>query len=226
MDVIGVGFGRTGTLSLKEALERLGFGPCLHMVPLLDDPGRAALFRRAAQGDPAGLRKAFEGYRSTVDWPGTYFWRELIAEHPGAKVVLTVRDPDAWYDSAYRTIYQAALRAPRGEGSPVSMIETVIWAGTFGGRFADREHAIRVFEQHNAAVRREVPADRLLDFRVADGWEPLCAFLGVPVPDEPFPRTNDTAAFQERLAARVNQSTGSTDGPASFSDRVRERSAK
>ncbi|MEV8505950.1 sulfotransferase family protein [Actinoplanes sp. NPDC051475] len=203
MDVIGVGFGRTGTLSLKIAIERLGFGPCMHMVPLLADPARSALFRRAAGGDPASLRKAFEGCRSTVDWPGTYFWRELVAQHAGAKVVLTVRDPDAWYDSALRTIYQAALHAPRGGDSPVAMIETVVWDGTFGGRFADRDHAIRVFEEHNAAVRREVPADRLLEFRVTDGWEPLCAFLGVPVPDEPFPRTNDTAAFQERLASRT-----------------------
>jgi hypothetical protein len=197
MDVIGAGFGRTGTLSVKTALERLGFGPCMHMMPLLDDPERAALFQRAAEGDYRALGKALDGYRSTVDWPGTYFWRELIASNPDAKVVLTARDPEKWYRSAHDTIFQAATHAPRGSG-PIEMTHTLVWDGTFGGRFADRDHAIRVFEEHNAAVRREVPANRLLEFQVSDGWAPLCEFLGVPVPDEPFPRSNDSASFQER----------------------------
>lgn len=226
MDVIGAGFGRTGTLSLRTALDRLGFGPCMHMIPLLDDPGRAALFRRAAAGDYRCLERALDGHRSTVDWPGTYFWRELVSAHPDAKVILTVREPGKWYDSAYRTIYQAATRVPPSPAGdrPIDMAHALVWEGTFGGRFADRDHAIRVFEEHNAAVRREVPAHRLLEFEVSQGWEPLCAFLGVPVPEEPFPRSNDTAAFHAMLSE--TQSTGSTDGPASRSERVRVRSAK
>ena len=210
MDVIGAGFGRTGTLSLKIALEMLGRGPCLHMLPLLDDPERAALFARAAEGDLSSLDKALEGHRSTVDWPGTYFWRELIERHPDAKVVLTVRDPQKWYDSAHSTIFQAAQSAPReGDDSVtagLAMIRSLIWEGTFGGRFADREHAVRVFTEHNEAVRRAVPADRLLEFEVAQGWQPLCDFLGVPVPDAPFPRANDSATFQARI--RERQSAG------------------
>jgi hypothetical protein len=206
MDVIGAGFGRTGTLSLKVALERLGLGPCMHMLPLLDDPERASLFHRAAEGDLAGLDKALAGHRSTVDWPGAYFWRELTARHPAAKVVLTVRDPQPWYDSARRTIFQAATEASAGADGPVAtglaMARAVVWEGTFGGRFADREHAVRVFTEHNEAVRHEIPAERLLVFEVSQGWQPLCDFLGVPVPDEPFPRTNDTASFQERIAER------------------------
>ncbi len=108
MDVIGAGFGRTGTLSLKAALEQIGLGPCMHMIPLLADAERATLFRKAAEGDEDSLDAAMEGCRSTVDWPGTYFWRRLVDRHPRAKVLLTVRDPEKWYDSAYRTIYQAS----------------------------------------------------------------------------------------------------------------------
>ncbi|MCA2217527.1 sulfotransferase family protein [Jidongwangia harbinensis] len=205
MDVIGVGFGRTGTLSLKAALERLGLGPCMHMIPVLGDPDRARLFHKAAEGDDASLDAAMAGHRSTVDWPGTYFWRDLVARHPDAKVVLTVREPESWYDSAYRTIYRAAT-APRpaddGMAAAIGMAHAVVWDGTFGGRFADREFALRVFTEHNDAVRREVPPDRLLEFQVAQGWEPLCAFLDVPVPPEPFPRLNDSAAFAEMVASR------------------------
>jgi hypothetical protein len=204
MDVIGVGFGRTGTLSLKAALEELGFGPCMHMIPVLADAERATLFKKAADGDSDSLDAAMDGYRSTVDWPGTFFWRDLVERHPDAKVLLTVRDPEKWYDSAYRTIYRAAT-APRVSvdvAPALDMAHATVWDGTFGGRFADREFALRTFEEHNAAVRRDVPAGRLLEFEVAQGWEPLCDFLGRPVPDGPFPRLNDAAAFQEMVAAR------------------------
>ncbi|GAA3335147.1 sulfotransferase family protein [Amorphoplanes nipponensis] len=206
MDVIGVGFGRTGTLSLKIALEMLGRGPCLHMLPVLDDPERATLFRRAAEGDVAALDQALDGHRFTVDWPGAFFWRELTERHPDAKVVLTVRDPQRWYDSAYGTIFEAARHAPRtGDDSVtagLSMIQSVVWEGTFAGRFADREHAVRVFTEHNEAVRRAIPARRLLEFEVSQGWPPLCDFLGVPAPDAPFPRVNDAESFRARIQER------------------------
>jgi hypothetical protein len=206
MDVIGVGFGRTGTLSLKGALEQLGFGPCLHMIPLLEDPSRADLLSRAADGEGDILGEAFAGYRSTVDWPGTYFWRELVARHPDAKVILTVRDPQKWYASAQRTIYAAATahRAlPPAMESGLRMAMKTVWDGTFGGRFADREASIKVFEEHNAAVRAEVAPDRLLEYRVTQGWGPLCDFLGVPAPGSPFPKVNDTASFTEMMLQRV-----------------------
>jgi hypothetical protein len=213
MNVIGAGFGRTGTLSLKIALEMLGQGPCMHMLPLLDDPERSSLFHRAAEGDLASLDKALEGHRSTVDWPGTYFWRQLALRYPAAKVVLTVRDPQRWYDSAHDTIFQAASSAFEAASNSsdstddsatpaLGMLRSIIWQGTFGDRFADREHAVRVFTEHNEAVRREIPADRLLEFEVSQGWQPLCDFLGVPVPDAPFPRTNDSAMFQSRIEER------------------------
>lgn len=211
MDVIGAGFGRTGTLSLKAALERLGFGPCMHMLPVLADPDRARLFHKAADGDRVSLDAALAGFRSTVDWPGAYFWRDLVARHPAAKVVLTVRDPQQWYDSADRTIYRAATgpRPPDDDlAAAVDMTHAVVWDGTFGGRFADRDHAVRVFTEHNAAVRRAVPAGRLLEYEVAQGWGPLCAFLGVPAPDEPFPRLNDRATFEAMQQRRRASEAG------------------
>lgn len=175
------------------------------MIPLLQDPDKAALIRKAAEGDVDSLDVALDGHRSTVDWPMAYFWRELADRHPAAKVILTVRDPRKWYDSADRTIHAAAKLGRESGGldpDVLAMVDATVWDGTFGGRFADRAAAIRIFEEHNARVRREIPADRLLVFDVAQGWGPLCSFLGVPVPETPFPRLNDTAAFHDNLAAR------------------------
>ena len=137
-----------------------------------------------------------------MDWPGAAFWRDLVERFPAARVVLTVRDPEKWYDSAAKTIYPAAMsRRDSPEAFP-RMAHATVWDGTFKGRFAERDFAIRVFEEHNEAVRREVPAERLLEFEVREGWQPLCDFLGVEVPPEDFPRLNDTQTFQERLATR------------------------
>jgi hypothetical protein len=206
MKVIGAGFGRTGTLSLKAALERLGLGPCAHMMPLIEDQERAKLWLSAAEGDRSCLRAALDGHRSTVDWPGAYFWRDLIELYPEAKVVLTVRDPEKWYRSAEQTIYPAAMKAKSGPGPMApfgKMAHATVWDGTFKGRFDERDFALRVMEQHNEAVRREVPAERLLEFEVKQGWQPLCDFLGTPVPAEDFPRLNDSKTFQQRQAERV-----------------------
>jgi sulfotransferase family protein len=200
MDVIGAGFGRTGTFSLKTALEQLGFGPCAHFMPLMGDPGRALRWVDAAKGVPGALDAATEGCRSTVDWPGAYFWRELVERNPEAKVLLTVRDPEAWYESMSKTIFLAARRTT-GMPPARQMSQAIVLEGTFKNRWADRDFVISVFEEHNRAVRREVPADRLLEFEVRQGWAPLCEFLGVPAPEADFPRLNDTAAFQERLTA-------------------------
>ncbi|GAA4139424.1 sulfotransferase family protein [Actinomadura keratinilytica] len=208
LEVIGVGFGRTGTLSLKVALERLGFGPCHHMLALFDDPGQIALWKRAARGEAVDWTEVYRNYRSTVDWPGARFWRQIADAFPAAKVVLTVRDPESWYDSAHRSIYETAMAPlPESGVDPVyaalrEMSHEVVWDGVFGGRFADRDHAIRTFTEHNEAVRRALPAERLLVFRASQGWEPLCGFLGVEVPDEPFPRRNDREAFAEFIEAR------------------------
>jgi hypothetical protein len=214
--IIGAGFGRTGTLSLRQALLRLGFGPCDHMHESFAAPARFTLWhdalRRTRAGEAVDWRPLLEGYRATLDWPAAYFWHELAAAHPDARVILTVRDPDRWYASAEATIFRLrnvesllwgratrslfALAVPEMQDG-YRVVDDVIWDGTFDGRFADRRHALRVFTRHNRDVRETVPPDKLLVFDVREGWDPLCAFLGVPVPKgEPFPHVNDGAAFR------------------------------
>jgi hypothetical protein len=219
LQVIGAGLGRTGTLSLHAALERLGFAPCEHMTNCFAHPERFALWLEAARrkraGEPIDWRPLFSGYRATVDWPGVFFWRELAATHPEAKVILTVRDPQRWYDSARATIYAAtqartatpatrllygllAWANPRA-GNGFRTVQETVWDGTLRGRFEDREEAIRIFEEHNREVVATIPPERLLVFDVKEGWQPLCAFLGVPVPaDKPFPHVNDATDFSRR----------------------------
>jgi hypothetical protein len=208
MKVIGAGLGRTGTLSLKVALERLGFGPCYHMLEVMEHPQHVPLWVAAARGDAVDWEELFAGYQATTDWPACAFWRSLVAAYPAAPVLLTVRDPGRWYDSVRDTIHAISHRElPSPEGLPAAMaqfremVETVVWQGTFGGRFEDRDHAIEVFRRHTEEVRRALPPKRLLVYEVGQGWEPLCAFLDVPVPDEPFPHLNDTASFHARVEA-------------------------
>lgn len=198
LDIIGAGFGRTGTLSLKLALEKIGFGPCYHMMEVLKNPHFAAYWKKAAYDEPLDWDQVFAGYRATVDWPGCSYWRELSVAYPKAKVVLSVRDPVRWHESTRNTIFSPDMMKRAAEAPPdenrAGMMKKIL-GDTFGGRFADREHAIAVFNDHIAAVKDAIPSDRLLVFEVADGWEPLCAFLGADVPDEPFPRTNSTDEF-------------------------------
>jgi hypothetical protein len=207
LKVIGAGLGRTGTLSLKAALEELGFARCYHMREVLTHIGDARVWDAAARGEPVDWEKLFAGYQATVDWPGCSFYRQLLARYPEAKVILTVRDPERWYESAHQTIYYVRNAFPAWSrylfprmSTFRCMLDRIIWDGTFQGRFEDRAFAIDVFNRHNEQVRRDVPADRLLVHEVREGWEPLCAFLGVPVPEgKPFPHLNDAADFRGRL---------------------------
>jgi hypothetical protein len=219
MRVIGVGFGRTGNSSLRRALEMLGFGPCYHMFVITEEPWRAHDWLDVLRGEP-DFPAIFDGFRSTVDWPGAGVWRELADAYPDAPVILTVRDPQAWYDSMTQTIFRggdaqlnpvirlvlAYLMIGRPEVRDVAeLVNEGILARDFDNRI-DREHAVAVFERHNADVRAAVPADRLLVYEVSQGWEPLCAFLGVPVPDAPFPWVNSNEEFrrwQARSFARL-----------------------
>jgi hypothetical protein len=182
-------------------------------------PERFALWLEAARrkraGEPIDWQPLFAGYRATVDWPGAYFWREMVAAHPEANVILTVRDPEHWYDSARATIYAATRgrNATRGArllyglvawvnpraGRGFRTVQETVWDGTLGGKFEDRNEAVRIFEEHNREVVLTVSAERLLVFDVKQGWEPLCTFLGVPIPtSEPFPHVNDAADFNRR----------------------------
>jgi hypothetical protein len=205
--VIGAGMGRTGTLSLKAALEELGFSRCYHMVDVLANPDHVLVWDAAARGDPVDWDALFRGYQATVDWPSCRFFEDQMRHYPDAKVICTVRDPESWYESARQTIYYARHAFPRWAPTPPRfkrfsrMVDRVVWDGTFQGRFEDKAHALDVFRQHNEHVRNVVPAERLLVYEVNQGWEPLCAFLGVPVPEgKPFPRLNDAQEFRARIA--------------------------
>ena len=205
MQVVGSGFGRTGTQSKKRALEILGFGPCHHMEEVVRHPTEAREWVRIAQGGAADWTSLMARYGSCVDFPASTVWKELIEAFPDAKVLHTVRDPDRWYDSTRSTIYRSSefitgwLRTFTPAGYPVEIADRMVWDGLFDGRFEDRDHAIAVYENWTADVIASVPAERLLVFDVAEGWEPLCAFLDVPVPDQPFPRVNDRETMLRRM---------------------------
>lgn len=205
LKVIGAGFGRTGTLSLKLALEKLGFDKCYHMMEVFEHRDHLSQWSKLQAGQTIDFDQLFEGYQASVDWPSCNFWREQLANYPDARVILSTRDPERWYDSVMNTIYPSSSAAAAAE-DPVrasfgKWSHEIIWDAVFDGRMADREHVINVFVKHNEAVRKEVPADRLLEFEAAEGWEPLCEFLGAPVPAEPYPRVNTTEEFNARIQA-------------------------
>ena len=199
--IIGAGFGRTGTSSMKIALEHLGFGPCHHMFEVRDNPQLLPHWEKVADGQPQDWDEAFAGYRSQIDWPGARVWRELAGHYPDAKVILTVRDPDEWYDSMSATVIpfiEGRGTYPDAHANGIStMAYKLITEQVFDGRWKDRAHAIAVFNAHIAEVQRTIPKDRLLTFDVRSGWEPLCAFLDVPIPAISFPRLNSSKQFAE-----------------------------
>lgn len=208
LHVIGAGFGRTGTLSLKRALDELGFGPTYHMDEVVRRPSHVASWLRYARTGEVDWDGIFSGFGSGVDFPVSCVWKELAAHYPDAKIVLTVRDPRAWWTSTRTTIYPTRTMFPRWLQRLVpltarwlEMVDRLVWDGIFEGRFTDRDHAIRVFERHVADVEATCPPERLLVFDVAAGWEPLCAFLDVPVPDRPFPRLNEARTMRRRFSA-------------------------
>ena len=198
--VIGAGFGRTGTLSLKVALEKIGFGPCYHMMEVGQRPDDIHVWKRAHDGEAIDWHAFLGDWGATVDWPSCNLWREQLAAFPDAKVILSKRDPARWYASVMNTIYPSSQAAMRSDDARASAFGTwaneIIWERVFGGRMDDEAHVLSVLAAHEAAVRAEVPSDRLLEFSPGDGWEPLCAFLGVGVPDEDYPRTNSTDDFR------------------------------
>jgi hypothetical protein len=203
LEVVGAGLGRTGTNSLKLALERLLGGACFHMSALIERPEPTAVLHAAARGEPVDWHGFPPGYVATVDWPACAFWRQLADANPNAPVLLSTRGSgQEWWDSYSETIVPALAK-------PVDP-EDVAWAArralmmdlmsnTFTPDWSDRTAAIAAYERHNAAVRNGVPVDRLIDYAPGDGWEPLCEALGTPVPEEPFPHTNTKGQFRAEL---------------------------
>ncbi|MGZ3173152.1 MAG: sulfotransferase family protein [Croceibacterium sp.] len=190
MQVIGAGLGRTGTMSLKFALEHLGFGPCYHMSEVMAGGRRnVPLWLDVIAGKP-DWDSIFDGFASTTDYPACTYWRELAEYYPEAKVLLTIRDPDSWFDSVSETIFSPRMQGSL-VGSPIGAMMTGVCFDPLGsGDINDRAYMTDWFERRNQEVIDTIPAKRLLVYSPKDGWGPLCAFLGVPVPAEPMPRVN------------------------------------
>lgn len=201
LQVIGAGLGRTGTLSMKLALEKLGFGPCFHMTELITDFSRMPAWLQAAEGAP-DWDTVFDGFVATVDYPGCTYWRELAEHYPSARVLLTVRDPDGWFESTQATIFSQRSRAMLAASPLADFFHKAVWGG-FADRIEERDFMTAAFERHNEEVRRSIPEERLLVYEVGSGWDPLCEFLGVPVPADPFPHANSRDELRELMAARA-----------------------
>ena len=200
LQVIGPGFGRTGTASLKLALQTLGFGPCHHMEEVFAHPEQVRHWQDIAAGRPVVWDEVFAGYKSQIDWPGAHCWRELAAAYPESKVVMSVRPEESWWKSFSSTI--AVLMAdhnmvplPPHMQAMLLALDEMIGVQTFGCSVSDREGVLAAYRLRTDQVKAAIPADRLLVFDVAEGWEPLCRFLGKPVPDEPFPHVNSIDDF-------------------------------
>jgi Sulfotransferase domain len=201
LDIIGAGFGRTGTLSLKHALEQLGFNKCYHMMEVMNHPDHNGLWRAAGRGEAVDWEALFAGYRASVDWPSCNFWREQMQAFPAAKVILSLRDAESWYESIMNTIWKVSDMIRKADAPEsrerTNMVFELIWDGQFQRRLDDKAHVISVFEKHNQTVIDSVPKEKLLVYRPGDGWEPLCGFLGCPIPSTPYPKMNSTEDFQK-----------------------------
>ena len=220
--VIGAGFSRTGTFSLRSALEHLGFRKCYHMTEILNDhPEHIGVWRDAYDGKRVDWSSLFSGFQATVDLPGCLFYKQILNDYPNAKVILTLRDPDSWYNSMERTIYQSKLRGYPSAPSFRKIIHRImkkpsrskefgdfhdhlVWDGFFEGHFTDKDFAIKVYLEHVEKVKKLVPPEKLLVMEINEGWEPLCNFLKVPIPDStPFPHLNEQTQFTRvRRAAK------------------------
>lgn len=191
LKVVGAGVGRTGTASLKLALEQLLGGRCHHMLEIINDPAQVPGWTEAIDGRDVDWQELLRDYVALVDWPGASFWREISSANPDALVLLSTRDPDAWYRSASNTIFHVFENRPPGLEQWFTAVHRM-----FGERFSDdlrnATAMMDAFEHHNAQVRAGVPAGRLLEWTASDGWEPICERLGVAVPNEAFPATNST----------------------------------
>ena len=207
MKVFGAGFGRTGTMSLKFALEKLRIGPCYHMREVVSRPSHIKLWYDISRGEHPNWNRLFSGFNSAVDFPVCLFYKQLINKFPDAKFILTLRDFDTWYISTANTIYKVPAILPDWFEKVVYPIRmfivmqvNLIWVGLFKNNFSDRDSTKLVYYEHIESVKKIIPADKLLIYNVKEGWEPLCEFLDVDVPDIPFPKVNDTVEMLRNFA--------------------------
>jgi len=203
--VVGAGCGRTGTNSLKIALERLLGEPCYHMREIFVHPEHIPDWHAAARGDMPDWERLFDGYAAGVDWPVGAFWPEIAARYPDSLILLSTRDADSWWESAHSTILPNVHGGMPPGGPPFAADWHAMVVDMMQSRFTleldDAEASKAAFERHNARVLESAPRERLVVWEARDGWEPLCRALELPIPDEPFPKTNTKEEFQARLRA-------------------------
>lgn len=220
LEILAVGVPRTGTSSLKAALNTLGFGGCMHMDELFNQPHLVDYWIELYETGTTDFDVLFDGYRSSTDFPGCFQYEPLRNQYPDLKVILNYRDPASWYESMMKTVYPTvpktaeakAMLAEKGKDNPrflgiaktLALVEVYLLNRHYGGDFLNREKTIATYLDHCERVRREVPAGQLLEWEVSQGWEPLCAFLGVPVPEEDFPFKNKRADFQAQLGKMLS----------------------
>lgn len=216
LKIIGAGFPRTGTTSLKNSLEILGVArKCYHMKELIVNPDQLTLWHRLEETGDTDWDTLYNGYEATVDFPGYPWYQEHMEKYPDAKVILTVRPFEPWYKSIYSTIWQAGPQTlpqklkmmSRLAVSPrlrkvvncIKFAKRTLWNRQFKGRFLDKDFVEQCFHEHIEEVKANVPAEKLLVYDVRDGWGPLCAFLQVPEPGEPLPHLNKKENFKTML---------------------------
>ncbi|KAH8548257.1 P-loop containing nucleoside triphosphate hydrolase protein [Umbelopsis sp. PMI_123] len=209
LEIIGSGWGRTGTAAMREALMELGYD-VHHMIVILTGPTMdSSVFKEAYEGEDVDWNRAYKRFNAAVDWPTCTFYKTLMKEYPNAKVIHTTRDPEKWYESVKSTIFKFSTGP--GDGKPdhinaaMTMAFKVVWGGDLQGKFEDKKEAIRLFKEHEEEVKRTVPADRLLIFETGvDGWDKLCSFLGKEVPNKPWPHINQRETFTSTSEHLVN----------------------
>jgi hypothetical protein len=199
LKVIGAGFGRTGTHSLAQALTILGFGPCYTIQDISRNPTHHDLWFQPMNGQPINWDILFNGYNSAVEWPTIAFLPQLLKQYPQSKFILTLRDPESWFESANQTIFDG-LELSAHNPDPVKrergqLVRRLILEETFHGRYRDKDYAINIYNQHNQQVVELIPPNQLLQYQITEGWPPLCHFLNQPIPTDPFPRLNKKTEF-------------------------------
>ena len=201
LSVVGAGFGRTGTMSIKMALEHLGLGPCHHMEEVFANPAQLPNWQAAADGQQVDWDNVFSGYNSAVDWPSAHYWRELADFYPNSRILLSVRPAERWWASFSGTIKKILeIKDTIPEEYPRSVADMgykIIAQQTFASAMDDKTTVLSAYQKRIDDVKQVIPADRLLIFDVSDGWAPLCNFLNLPVPDSDFPRSNSKGEFWE-----------------------------
>jgi len=211
LKVVGAGLGRTGTTSLKKALEQLTGGPCYHMFEVFEHPESVATWHSLVRGETADWDALLGGYTASVDWPASAYWPELSAANPDAIVLLSSRaTPEQWWTSMEKTIINAlTVDLPPGDEAMAEHRAMVLdlFARRFTPDWRDPQAAMAAYARHNERVRSETPAERLVDWQPGDGWEPICAALRMPVPSDPFPHENSAAEFQANIEDRVDADT-------------------